>query len=180
MNFSVQLIELQNNDFEDLDLENLNSNLESKMYEFQEKHEEFLMKREHESQGITQEDIDNETDEFIQSFGLLELLYEDIEGFLDTDLDLGFSDDKKPINEKSFEYYVNNLCLRTDGLIIVRGNQSYLDWPNFISKYINPLDPEYLDENFEQISFDEFMDKSLEIKSKYGCSLSSLVFYTNE
>ena len=180
MNFSVQLIELQNNDFEDLDLENLNSNLESKMYEFQEKHEEFLMKREHESQGITQEDIDNETDEFIQSFGLLELLYEDIEGFLDTDLDLGFSDDKKPINEKSFEYYVNNLCLKTDGLIIVRDYQSYLDWPNFISKYINQLEPEYLDENFEQISFEEFMSKSLEIKSNYGCSLSSLVYYTNE
>ena len=180
MNFSVQLIELKNHDFESLDLENLNSNLESKMYKLQEEHEEFLMKREHESQGITQEDIDNETDEFIQSFGLLELLYEDIEDFLDTDLDLGFSDDKKPINEESFEYYVNNLCLKTDGLIIVRGNQSSPDWQNFISKYINQLGPEYLDENFEQISFEEFMGKSLEIKSNYGCSLSSLVYYANE
>ena len=180
MNFSVQLIGIKNQDFHSLDLENLNKDLESKLYEFQEKHEEFLMKREHELQSITQEDIDNETDEFIQSFGLLELLYEDIKDLLDPKIDLGISDDKKPINEESFEYYVNNLCLRTDGLIIIRANQSYLDWPNFISKYINPLDPEYLDENFEQISFDEFMDKSLEIKSKYGCSLSSLVFYTNE
>ena len=180
MNFSVQLIGIKNQDFQSLDLENLNKDLESKMYEFQEKHEEFLMKREHQSQGITQEDIDNETDEFIQSFGLLELLYEDIEDYLDTNIDLGFSDDKKPINEESFEYYVNNLCLRTDGLLIVRDYRSLLDWPNFISKYIKPLDPEYLDENFEQISFDEFMDNSLEIKSKYGCSLLSLVYYTNE
>ena len=117
MNFSVQLIKLKNHDFESLDLENLNSNLEYKMYGFQEKHEEFLMKREYESQGITQEDIDNETDKFIQSFGLLELLYEDIEDFLNTNLDFGFSDDKKPINEESFEYYVNNLCLKTDGWI---------------------------------------------------------------
>jgi len=180
MNFSLQLIGITNQDFQSLDLENLNKDLESKMYEFQEKHEEFLMKREHESQGITQEDIDNETDEFIQSFGLLELLYEDIEDYFDTNIDLRFSDDKKPIGKESFEYYVKNLCLRTDGLIIVRDNGSLLDWTNFISKYIKPLDPEYLDENFEQISFDEFMDKSLEIESKNGCSLSSLVYYTNE
>ena len=180
MNFSVQLVGIKNQDFQYLDLENLNKDLESKLYEFQEKHEEFLMKREHESQGITQEDIDNETDEFIQSFGLLEILYEDIEDYLDTNIDLGFSDDKKPISKESFEYYVKNLCLRTDGLLIVRDYRSLLDWPNFISKYINPLDPEYLDENFQEISFDEFMDKSLEIKSKYGCSLSSLVYYTNE
>ena len=67
-----------------------------------------------------------------------------------------------------------------DGLIIVRGNESSPNWLNFISKYINQLEPEYLDENFEQISFEEFMGKSLEIKSNYGCSISSLVYYTNE
>ena len=181
MNFSVQLIELKNNDFESLDLENLNSNLESKMYEFQKKHDEFLMKRVHEYQGITQEDIDNETDDFIHSYGTLDFSWESIENHLDTDIDLGFSDDKKPINEESFKFYIKNLCsIQALGLLIVRGDESDLDWINFISKYINPFYPEYLDENFQEISFDEFMNKSLEIKSKYGCSLSSLVFYTNE
>ena len=96
------------------------------------------------------------------------------------DEDKAFDDDKKPINRESFEYYVKNLCLQTDGLLIVRDNGSFLDYPNFISKFINPLDPEYLDENFREISFDEFMDKSLEIKNKFKCSLSSLVYYTNE
>ena len=29
----------------------------------------------------------------------------------------------------------------------------------FITKYIDQLDPEYLDENFKKISFEEFIEK---------------------
>jgi len=179
-NFSIQLIGTDNNDFHSLEVDNINPSLKSKMLEFQQKHEDFLMKREFESQGITQEDIENETDEFIESFGVLELLYEDIEGRLDKNLDLGTFDDKKPINKKSFEYYTKKLCLKTDGLIIVKENGNHLEWPVFIAKYIDQLDPEYLDENFKKISFEEFIRKSSENWSKHGCSISSLVCYTNK
>lgn len=179
-NFSIQLIGTDNIYFHSLEVDNINPSLKSKMLEFQQKHEDFLMKREFESQGITQEDIENETDEFIESFGVIELLYEDIEGRLDKNLDLGTFDDKKPINKKSFEYYTKKLCLKTDGLIIVKENGNHLEWPVFIAKYINQLDPEYLDENFKKISFEEFIRKSSENWSKHGCSISSLVCYTNE
>ena len=108
-NFSIQLIETDNNDFNSLEVDNINPSLKSKMLEFQQKHEDFLMKERAESQGITQEDIENETDEFIESFGKFELLYEDIEGRLDKNLDLGTFDDKKPINKKSFEYYTKTM-----------------------------------------------------------------------
>ena len=40
------------------------------------KHEEFLAKKEYDSQGITDEDIENETDDYIMAFGILELNYE--------------------------------------------------------------------------------------------------------
>ena len=44
------------------------------------KHEEYLSNEEYESQGITEEDIENETDEFLMAFGILALDYEsDIE-----------------------------------------------------------------------------------------------------
>ena len=78
------------------------------------------MKREHNSKGITEEDIINETDEFIESFGVLELTYDDIEGYVDKNIDFGPFDDKKPINKESFDYYLNKMCLKTDGLVIYR------------------------------------------------------------
>ncbi len=40
------------------------------------KHEEFLANQEYESQGISEEDIKNETDEFMMAFGVLGLDYE--------------------------------------------------------------------------------------------------------
>jgi hypothetical protein len=40
------------------------------------KHEEYLSNEEYESQGITEEDIENETDEFLMAFGILALDYE--------------------------------------------------------------------------------------------------------
>ena len=63
MNFSLQLMQLDNNDFKSLKMDDVSPKLKSIMMSLQGKHEEFLMKREHNSKGITEEDIENETDE---------------------------------------------------------------------------------------------------------------------
>ena len=180
MNFSLQLMQLDNNDFKSLKMDDVSPKLKSIMMSLQGKHEEFLMKREHNSKGITEEDIENETDEFIESFGVLELSYDDIERYLDTNIDFGPFDDKKPINKESFDYYLNKMCLKTDGLVIYKGDTSNaLDWSMFIGKYLNQLQPEYLDENFNEISREDFVRKSLKIKQELGYSLSSLICYIN-
>ena len=181
MNYSVQLIKpTKDINFKSLKPKDLNEDLKSELYSFMANHEGFLINREHKSQGVIQDDIDNETDAFFDSFGVQELLYDDIHGFLETDKNLGPFDDKKPINEDTFEFYIKELCFRTDSLIIFNGGESRLNWPNFISKYVDPLYPEYLDENFKEIEFEEFYEKSLSIKHKYGYSLSSLICYRNE
>ena len=180
MNFSLQLMQLDNDDFKSLKMDDVSPELKSIMMSLQGKHEEFLMKREHNSKGITEEDIENETDEFIESFGVLELLYDDIEGYLNTNIDLCPVDDKKPINKKSFEYYLDRMCLRTWGLIIYFGDTSMPhEWPNFIVKYLNQLQPKYLDENFNEINGEDFFRKSFKIKQELGYSLSSLICYVN-
>ena len=72
------------------------------------------------------------------------------------------------------------MCLRTDGLIIYRGDTSgILDFPMFFSKYLSQLCPEYLDENFNEISEIDFFKKNKDNKDKNGYSLSSLIYYTN-
>lgn len=180
MNFSLQLIQLNNDDFKSLKMDDISSELKSIMISLQGKHEDFLMKREHDLKGITKDDIENETDDYIESFGVLELTYDDIKGHLNTKIDLGWMDDKKPINKESFDYYLEKMCLKTDGLIIYRGDTSgILDFPMFFYKYLRQLCPEYLDENFNEISEIEFFKKNKENKDKYGFSLSSLIYYTN-
>ena len=185
MNFSLQLIQSNNDEFKSLKMDDINSELKSMMISLQGKHEDFLMKREHDLKGITKDDIENETDDYIESFGVLELTYDDIKGYLDTKIDFGWMDDKKPINEESFDYYLEKLCLRTDGLIIFRGDTAVvgrsgmLDFTMFFSKYLSQLCPEYLDENFNEISEIDFFKKNKDNKDQYGYSLSSLIYYTN-
>ena len=185
MNFSLQLMQLDNNDFKSLKMDDVSPKLKSIMMSLQGKHEDFLMKREHNLKGITEEDIENETDDYIESFGVLELTYDDIEGYLDKNIDFGWMDDKKPINEESFDYYLEKLCLRTDGLLIFRGDiavvgrSGILDFTMFFTKYLSQLCPEYLDENFNEISEIDFFKKNKDNKDQYGYSLSSLIYYTN-
>ena len=180
MNFSLQLIQLNNDDFKSLKMDDISSELKSITISLQGKHEDFLMKREYDLKGITKDDIENETDDYIESFGVLELTYDDIKSYLNTKIDFGWMDDKKPINEESFDYYLEKMCLRTDGLIIYRGDTSgILDFTMFFSKYLSQLCPEYLDENFNEISEIDFFKKNKDNKDKYGFSLSSLIYYTN-
>ena len=98
MNYSVQLIKpTKDINFKSLKPKDLNEDLKSELYSFMANHEDFLMNREHKSQGVTHDNIDNETDAFFDSFGVQELLYDDIHGFLETDKDLGPFDDKNQL-----------------------------------------------------------------------------------
>ncbi len=78
MIMSIQLLDFNKSNSSKSFMDDFNPTKEDQLTfsKLSEKHEEFLAKKEYDSQGITDKDIENETDDYIMAFGILELNYE--------------------------------------------------------------------------------------------------------
>ena len=87
MNISIQLLDFNENNSSKSLLNNLIPTEKDKQTcnQFRDKHETFLSEREYKSQVINQEDIENETDEYIEAFGVLSLEWMDVNYLIEED-----------------------------------------------------------------------------------------------
>jgi hypothetical protein len=120
--------------------------------------EDFVVKREFERKGITQEDIENESDEFIDAIGILDLEWIDVSDSIDED-----------------EFY--NTIKICNGEI----TDDNIDSFRLLISIFGEMDCEFLDEDFNHLGCDpnlfiDLIKEKNELTNRLGVSW---IYYTN-
>lgn len=166
MIFSVQLLKIDEQFTGELNSEHNRKQLNL----LRDSHENFLSNREYELQGITEEDIENETEEYINSFTVFDLTRDDIE------------DNSVTFDSKKFDESLLNCCLidvYTDCIYLNNnnGNDFY-----YVLKVLSELDCEvnFIDENYVELDYTVFKDLISEKQETSNQVVINYITYSNE
>ena len=136
-----------------------------------EKHEEFLAKKEYDSQGITDEDIENETDNYIMAFGILELNYEyDIKE--NSGVPVNDDEYKTAFTDCGFTGFIDSFTL----------NKSNSESFYYLFNIYNNLTCQVnlIDENFNDQTEDSFKELIRDKQQKSMPVVAHFVYYINQ